>query len=168
MFHFCRGAGPAQKAKNLTPAPKQKKNNTHPPLPSVFFFFFFFFFFCCLGWWVCSFVFAVWAGCVFCFCCLGGGLFFFGLFGRVRVFLLFERGACVFFAIWAGCMFFGVIHHLPVCLAGLQATQQQKRPNSKKKHRFLSGSTVRYDMVRQSEVRGFLNLVSTQGLWGRK
>ena len=27
--------------------------------------------------------------------------------------------------------------HLPVCLARLQATQQQERPNNKKKHLFL-------------------------------
>ena len=52
---------------------------------------------------VVGFFFAVWAGGVFIFCCLGGGG------GREFT-------------------------HLPVCLACLQATQQQKRPNSKNKN----------------------------------
>ena len=71
--------------------------------------FFLFLFAVCAG--VVSVFFAVWARGVF-FCCLGGGgdFFLFGCcLGREREFT-----------------------HLPVCLARLQATQPQKRPNSKK------------------------------------
>ena len=53
------------------------------------------FFFCCLGGRRVLF-FAVWAGGVFFFCCFGGGMFFFLLFGPgACFFLLFGRGTGV-------------------------------------------------------------------------
>ena len=89
-------------------------------------------FFCCLG--GVHVVFAVWAGACRLFCCLGGGG---GRGGGCLFFLLFERER-VFFAVWPlffFCCLGGAPEfiHLPVCLALSQATQQQKRPNSKKK-----------------------------------
>ena len=75
--------------------------------------------------------FAVWAGGE------GGG-------GGAFSFLLFGPGACDFFCCLGGervffcCLGGGrEFTHLPVCLACHQANQQQKRPNSKKKHGFL-------------------------------
>ena len=119
-----RGAGPAQTAKKI---------NTPPPLPSVFCF-------CCLGGWACLFV-----------CCLDGGACFFCCLGEWRCFCFLLFGPVrVFFAVWAGGVFIVLLFgrggggggrvffcclgggreftHLPVCLARLQATQQQKRP----------------------------------------
>ena len=145
MLFFCclgGGAGPAQKAKkNTTPPKQQKKMNTPPPLPSVFLFF---------AVWAGGrvYFFAVWAVCFFVFYCLGRWLFF-CCFGGDVLFLLFGRWACFFFAVWERDVFFfavweGVVFffalggereftHLPVCLARLQATQQQKVQTAQKK-----------------------------------
>ena len=140
---FGRERGPHPNSQKKMPLPKQQKKTTRP--------FRAFCFFCCLGGWACycfsvwavTFFFAVWAGGVFCFLLFGRGRVFFLLFGPVLFFL--------FFSVWAGGIFFfcylGGGHvffcclgggreftHLPVCLACLQATPQQKRPNSKKKN----------------------------------
>ena len=120
VFFCCLGggAGPAQTAKKKKHTPKQqKKQKNDPPLPSVLLFVLF----GRVG--------------VLCFCCLGGGgggggLFFFAVWaGGVLIFLLFGRGGVLFFCCLDGGREFT---HLPVCLSCLQATQQQKRPNSKK------------------------------------
>ena len=93
-----------------------------------------------------EYVFAVWAVGVFLFCCLGGCRFFFlavwaGACVCVCFFFFFAAGgAFIVFAVWARGVFFlfcclgggREFTHLPVCLARLQAAQQQKRPNSKK------------------------------------
>ena len=50
----------------------------------------------------------------------------------VFLFLLFGRGACFCFCCLGGGREFA---HLPVCLARLEGTQQQQRPNNKKKTR---------------------------------
>ena len=95
---------------------------------------------------------------VFIFCCLGegrffffavwaGGLFFVLLFGRERMFFFCCLGGSRFvFCCLGGCVCFFFcclgggreFTHLPVCLARLQATQQQKRPNNQKKTRVPS------------------------------
>ena len=148
---------PPQHQKTNTPPLKQQKNK-HAPAPSERFFFCYlggwsFFlavwaggvlFFCCLG--GVHVFFAVWAGAggwgggrvfllfgrcaCFFFCCLGGVVFFV---------LLFGRGGCICFCCLGGGVFFFCclgggreFTHLPVFLARLQATQQQKSPNSKK------------------------------------
>ena len=66
--------------------------------------------------------FAVWAGGVFIFCCLGGGrVLFFAVWagaclgGGVFFFLLFGPGACFFCCLGGGREF----THLPVSLARL-------------------------------------------------
>ena len=56
------------------------------------------------------------------------------------MFLLFGRGACVLLLFGRFFVFFCLgggreFTHLPVCLTCIEATQQQKRPNSKKKTR---------------------------------
>ena len=91
---------------------------------------------------MCVHFFAVRVACFF-FLLFGRGACSFLLFGRGRVlFLLFGRGRVFFFCLGRGRVFFCRLGggreftHLPVCLARLQATQQQKRPNSKKKHGF--------------------------------
>ena len=132
-------APPKQQKNEHAPAQTAKKMNTPPPLPSVFFVF------CCLGRWACCF-----------FCCLGGGrVFVFFCLGGGRVFFAVRAGACLCFCCLGGggvyifcCLggggggrvfFFCCLGrgreftHLPVFLARLQATQQQKRPNSKQK-----------------------------------
>ena len=108
---FGRGRGPRPNSKKKTRPPPKQQKKSHRPFRA---------FVCCLGGWAFLFFFAVWAGACF-FCCLGW----------VRV---------VFVAVWAGgggrgfcCLGGGrEFTHLLVCLARLQATQQQKRPNSKK------------------------------------
>ena len=53
--------------------------------------------------------FVVWAFRLFFFCCLGGGVFVFLLFGRVGVFIFSVWAGDVFFfffAVWAGGVFF--------------------------------------------------------------
>ena len=130
MFNFLlfgRGRGPRPNSKKNTktrPRPNSKtKKKTDAPLPSVLLFL------------------AVWAGgrVMFLAVWAGGVCVFFLLFGRgwwgggaCVLFLLFGQGGgggnVFFFAAWAGCVLF----RLPVCLACLQATQQQKRPNNKK------------------------------------
>ena len=149
MFFVCclGGRGPrpnSNNKKNTTPLKQQK--NKHDPAPSERVFV----------------SFAVWVGGRVCFfCCLGRGrVFFCCCLGRGRVFLLFGRGlfffllfgrvSCLLFCcLGAGRVFFCCLGggrvcfcclggereftHFPVCLARLQATQQQKRPNSKKK-----------------------------------
>ena len=135
FFAVWAGAqAPPKQQKNPRPPPKQQKHK-HAPAPSERVCFF-----CCLGGWACLFFcclgggvfifFAVWAGGVF-FCCLGRGRVHFLLFGRwARFFLMFGQGACCCFCCLGGGREFT---HLPVCLARLQATQQQKRPNSNNK-----------------------------------
>ena len=138
-FFFCRlggGPSPAQTAKKITPEKPKQQKKQHAPAPSEN---------------VCFF--AVWVGGRFFFCCLGGGrVLFFAVWagGRVLFFAVWAGGRVLFFAVWAGGVFFFAVWagdvffcllfgrgreftHLPVCLARLQATQQQKRPNSKKK-----------------------------------
>ena len=156
---FGRGggsAGPAQTAnKRNTPPPKQQKKKNAPPLPSVLLFLLFgrvgVLSFCSLGGGggrgVHSF-FAVWAGGVFLFCCLGGGpcFFVFCCLGRGRVvFLLFGRGgrgggsggggggACFFLLFGRG---MGV--HSLTGLPGLSSSDPttKKTKQQKKKHGF--------------------------------
>ena len=85
VFFCCLsgGPGPAQtaKEKKTRPRPNSKKKK-HAPAPSERFFLLF----GRVG------VFFFWLG-VFFFCCLGGGVF---------CFLLFGPRACFFFAVWAG------------------------------------------------------------------
>ena len=141
LFFCCLsgGAGPAQTRKKKKNK-QQKKKKKHAPAPSE----------------RCGF--AVWAGGRVSFLLFGRGVGGGGVRVFLFVFLLFGRGACFFlpfgwgrvcfFAVWAGGVFIcfavwagGVLFfcclgggreftHLPVCLARLQATQQQKRPNS--------------------------------------
>ena len=152
MFYFCSVWAGARappkhlekKQKNRKTREKKKKNththtrpnskkNTRPrPFRACLFF----------AVWACgcvylfaawAFFLAVWAGGRVFFGCLGGGVFFFCCLGGCRVYS---------FAVWAVGLFFCCLRggreftHLPVCLARLQATQQQKRPNSKRKHGF--------------------------------
>ena len=133
MSHFCclsGNVGPAQTAKKKhAPAQAAKKKQAPDSSERVYVFCclggirFLLFgpggacFFCCLGGGVLIFV-AVRAGCMWFFCCLG----------RVRV--------------WAGGVFFCCLGegreftHLPVCLARLEGTQQQKDQTAKTKHGF--------------------------------
>ena len=129
---FGRGRGPRPNSEKKGTPQTAKKINTTPPLPSVCF--------CCLGeraYFYCCLGGGGGGSCVYvcvcvCFLCLGGGrVFFCWLFGRGRVFFAVWAGACFFCCLGGGREF----THLPVCLAHLQATQQQKRPNSKKKTR---------------------------------
>ena len=110
MFCFCclgRGAGHAQTAKKNTPPPKQQKDK-HAPAPSerVFVLLFgrvgvFIFLFGRVMKLSCFFL-LFWPEGGGLFCCLGGGVSCFLLFGRrACVFLLFGRGACFIFAVWA-------------------------------------------------------------------
>ena len=143
---------------------------------ACFFFFFFFFFyfnavwaggraycFCCLGRVRVFFAVCAWVVCVFFiffifFVDVWAVAFLFLLFGRwaCLFFLLFGRGACFFLLFGRGACFFVVcclggereFTHLPVCLARLQATQQQKRPNSKTKKNTGSLTTHRYRNVK--------------------
>ena len=140
FFLCCLGGGadPAQTAKKKTrPRPNSKKKTRPAPSERVV-------------------VFAVWAGgrIIFFAVWAGGRVFFFAVWAGVALFfavwavdVLFflvcclGRGRVFFFAVWAGCVFFFCCSgggreftHLPVCLACLQATQQQKRPNSKNKN----------------------------------
>ena len=139
LFFFCLGggAGPTQTANKATrPRPNSKKKSTRPLRA----------FFC----------FAVWeGGRVYCFCCLGGVLFFFPvwaggrlflllgqgawlflLFGRVRVvFLLFGRVAFFFFffcCLGGGRVFFAVWVGDGSSLTYRSAWLVFKRPNNKK------------------------------------
>ena len=151
-FIFAGARAPPKKQKKCHHRPNSKKLNTHPPLPSVLLLFFAavwaggrIYLFLLFGRDAC-FVFAVWAGDVF----------FLAVWACACFFAVWARGVCIFCYLGGGHDFVCCLGggrefiHLPVCLARLQATQQQKRPNSKKKkkHRFLFRSTVRYDMVR--------------------
>ena len=148
---FGRGRGPRPNSKKTKdPAQTAKNINTPPPLPSVFVF-------CCLGGWACLFFLLFLGRGSFFFGCLGRWRVLFCCLGGVRVYVFAVWARVVFFvlAVWARgggggggegggtCffVFFGCLGgereftHFPVCLARLQATQQQKRPNSKKKQK---------------------------------
>ena len=70
--------------------------------------------------------FAVWAEACFNFCCLGGGVFIFLLFGRGvfffgSVFLLFGRGACFYFCCLDGGVFILLLSGRGACFFAVWA-----------------------------------------------
>ena len=180
-FIFCclgGGTGPAQTAKKTLPRPNSTKINAPSSLPSVFCFAVWagrrFCFFCCLCG-VRVFCFAIWAGDVFFFflgCCLGGvrilfaaragSIFFFAVCARVVFsFVLFGRGACFFCCLGGGREF----THLPVCLARLHSTQQQKKDQTAKKKNTGSGYRPRaHAKAVQAHQHGAVD--SFEGVWG--
>ena len=85
---WARAWAPPKQQKTTRPHPNSKNINTPPPFRASLFL-------------------VVWAGgCVYFFCCLGGGRVFFAVWGWAFIFLLFGRWACFFLAVWAGGVFF--------------------------------------------------------------
>ena len=96
-----RPNSPKKKKKKNTPPPKQPKKKKKRPRP-----FRACFVFCCLGGWMCLFFLFGRRACFF-FAVWAGVVFFFLLFGRGRVlFLLFGRGRSFFCCLGRGRVFF--------------------------------------------------------------